>query len=302
MKKFPGLCSSCGCGSLGVLQSPLANTSRKRGIFPSEWPQHLPLHSSEARDAIPHILQDSWSSCILLPGTGQRRGDLWLKDSPRHARGLGSKMQAHSTLRPPHRQVRGVPAAQHPSDTTVWEWMHPAPAPGITHRHKVPNPHPNEWCNPRERCPSPGYLFIPACSALPGVGKDTTSPWAEKITTAEELPWCRGEQDPESPEGRRCGAACCPGGCWQTQRSVVPGMESRAARGCGAAADAGAVPAACRGAGQSRARRLPPPAASAPSTRCRVPLDDNKQLVRNPLQLRVPCPHSPVLRGERTHF
>lgn len=89
------------------------------------------------------------------------------------------------------------------------------------------------------------YSSLPTLCCL---GWVKTTP-AERIATGEGLRWCCREQDvAEGPRGRKA-VRSCP--CWQTRRSVVPGMESRAARATGA----GSVPLALRGAGQSRARR-----------------------------------------------
>lgn len=56
-----------------------------------------------------------------------------LRTAPGLAQGLGSKIQGNKTLRPPHGRVRGVPAAQHPSDASVWEWRGPSPTLGTAH-------------------------------------------------------------------------------------------------------------------------------------------------------------------------
>lgn len=101
------------------------------------------------------------------------------------------------------------------------------------------------------------------------------------------------------------GGAELPGPALADTAQGCAGMGSRAARGCAAAADAGAVPHAPRGAGHGPARRLPP-AQPLPLPGAALfalfPLGDNQQPVRNPLQLRAPCPRSPALHGEHTLF
>lgn len=105
----------------GVLQSPFAKASWKRGIFPSEWPQHLPLQSSEARDAIPHILQDSGAAA----SSHREQANGQVTSGFRRAQGLGNKIQGHSALSPVLQP--SIPLS------SVWEGMHPSPAPGTTH-------------------------------------------------------------------------------------------------------------------------------------------------------------------------
>lgn len=75
--------------------------------------------------------------------------------------------------------------------------------------------------------------------------------------------------------------SCLPprGGVRDTEQGkavFLPGMESRPAWGCRAAAGAGTVPAACWGAGEKPCPQagLPTPMRpAAPSKRCKIPLD-----------------------------
>lgn len=267
---------------LGVLQSPLANTPRKRGIFPSERPQHLPLHSSAALDAIPHILQDSWSSCILPPGTGQQPGDLWLKDSPRHAQGLGTnKMQG-----PAHRQVWGVLQLSIPL-SSVWERMHPvhpSPALGTT-----------SGLVPGRDAPLRVIDSFP-----PGVGKDSISC---QNRHGKGFPGAAGAGR-EGPQGSaqlgRDGGRAARG--WAGVEAEPPGAvelcwpRAELSAGMGRAVPSGravlsgrAVPSGC-------------PHSPCPFQACPAPSGDRQPLVQNPPQLRAPRPHCPVLHGEHTLF
>lgn len=135
------------------------------------------------------------------------------------------------------------------------------------------------------------YSSPPALCCL---GWVKTTP-AENITSGQSCAGAAG-----SRMWRALGKAL-PGLVLADTAQCCAGMESRAARGRGAAAEAGAVPArAARSprAGQSRARRLLP---HCPCP-CHIPLDDNQHLVRNPLRLRLPWPQSPVLCGEHTLF